>query len=57
MRHTGDASTSIGNVIMNMLINCRFHKANYDSIVRGYFLGDDLIDMLKCKLDIKEYAK
>lgn len=57
MRHTGDASTSLGNVVVNMLINLKFHKKNKKLIIRGYFLGDDLIDMLRCNVNLREYAR
>lgn len=40
-RLSGQATTALGNVIINMLVHTDFYYKNYDAIVKAIFLGDD----------------
>lgn len=54
MRLTGQATTAIGNVIVNMLTLCEFVNDNKSSINYMLFLGDDSLLALNNEIDISK---
>lgn len=47
MRLTGQATTALGNVIVNMMVHNEFTYTNLGLIQLGLFLGDDMIYLMK----------
>lgn len=56
-RLTGQATTSLGNVITNLLVHWRFVKRNQNSIKMMLFLGDDNLGMMDQKPDVANLRK
>jgi hypothetical protein len=62
MRHTGQATTALGNVITNLLVHRRMAKHLGTGLKRMFVLGDDnltlsskMINREKLRKDIKDY--
>jgi len=51
MRLSGQATTSIGNTITNMLVHSRILLANKEHVQLGMFLGDDIIVLSDTRMD------
>lgn len=45
MRQTGQPTTALGNVIVNMLVHSRFFERELGKLKLATFLGDDLAAM------------
>lgn len=45
-RLSGQATTALGNIIVNLLVHKQFVKANYTRILKYLGLGDDVLVML-----------
>lgn len=52
MRLTGQATTAVGNLITNMQVHAKFVKKNMHLLLRGLFLGDDMLMIFRRKPDI-----
>jgi hypothetical protein len=57
MRWTGQATTSIGNVITNMAVNSRILDLNLSAITLVLQLGDDFAALLTRKINVAEMKK
>lgn len=56
-RLSGQATTAIGNVIVNMIIHRKFVQRNYDNLQAMMFLGDDNIALFKNKPNIAKLSR
>jgi hypothetical protein len=54
MRMTGQATTALGNVIVNMMVHSRFVERNYSRIERLYMLGDDFAGFIKDDVNLSK---
>jgi len=52
MRLTGQATTALGNLITNMQVHCDFVLKNKHMLLRGLFLGDDMLMIFKNRPNI-----
>lgn len=57
MRSTGQATTSLGNVITNLQVHCQFVLDNMDKIKMMFFLGDDMIMLFISQPNTKDLRK
>jgi hypothetical protein len=54
MRMTGQATTALGNVVINMFVHSRWFARNKAQIYRVYMLGDDFIGFTKSKTNVEK---
>jgi len=57
MRQTGQATTAIGNVIINLLVHWRMWKNLGNDFIQAYILGDDNITISKRSIDADSHKK
>lgn len=57
MRLTGQATTALGNVIINMLVHWRFYQLNKTRLSFALFLGDDNFSAFNQRPDDKNLRK